>query len=132
MKYLDYSRTEENTNLNVEYQWKNKITGNDTLFSYEIPYDVFMEEVRNYFDRKYDIKIDGKDNDIWNMLVDLGEEYNADIIQDILDDKNVNESLKKKLEKDAKEKFDELCQEEYEDDKDEDFYDHEVIDHIEK
>lgn len=117
MEYMEYTTTNQNT-LMVEYKWKNTVTGKDTLFSYEVPYEVFMDEVRNYFDRKYDVKVDGKNNDIWNMLVDLGEQYNADIIQDIMDDADVQERLKKTLEKDAKEVFDDLCHEEAEEDKD--------------
>ena len=117
MEYMEYTTTNQNT-LMVEYKWKNTVTGEDTLFSYEVPYEVFMDEVRNYFDLKYDVKVDGKNNDIWNMLVDLGEQYNADIIQDIMDDADVQERLKKTLEKDAKEVFDDLCHEEAEEDKD--------------
>ena len=117
MEYMEYSTTNENT-LMVRYKWKNIITGKETIFDYEVPYEMFMNEVRDYFDRKYDVKIDGKDNDIWNMLVDLGEQYDADIIQDLMDDADIQDNLTKKLEKDAKETFDELCHEEAEDEDD--------------
>ena len=111
MEYMEYSTTNENT-LSVRYKWKNTVTGKETIFDYEVPYEMFMDEVRNYFDHKYDVKIDGKDNDIWNMLVDLGEQYDIDILQDIMDDTDVQANLTKALEKDAKEMFDELCHEE--------------------
>ena len=111
MEYMEYSTTNKNPLL-VTYKWKNTITGEETYFDYEVPYEMFMEELRDYFDRKYDVKIDGKDNDIWNMLVDLGEQYDIDILQDLLDDADIQSNLTKALEKDAKEKFDELCHEE--------------------
>lgn len=117
MEYMEYSTTNENT-LSVSYKWKNTVTGKETIFDYEVPYEVFMDEVRNYFDRKYDVKVDGKDNDIWNMLVDLGEQYNIDILQDLMDDTDVQVNLTKALEKDAKEMFDELCHEEADDEND--------------
>lgn len=117
MEYMEYSTTNENT-LSVRYKWKNTVTGKETIFDYEVPYEMFMDEVRNYFDRKYDVKVDGKDNDIWNMLVDLGEQYNIDILQDLMDDTDVQANLTKALEKDAKEMFDELCHEEADDEND--------------
>ena len=42
----------------------------DELFSYDIPYEKFMDGVRAYFDNQF-VTIDVKDNDIWNALVDL-------------------------------------------------------------
>ena len=119
MEYMEYSTTNENT-LMVRYKWKNPVTGKETIFDYEVPYEMFMDEVRNYFDRKYDVKVDGKDNDIWNMLVDLGEQYNIDILQDLMDDTDVQANLTKALEKDAKEMFDELCHEEADENDDDD------------
>lgn len=111
MGYMKYSTTNKNPLL-VTYKWKNTVTDKETIFDYEVPYEMFMEELRDYFDRNYNVKIDGKDNDIWNMLVDLGEQYDIDILQDLLDDDDIQSNLTKALEKDAKEKFDELCHEE--------------------
>lgn len=42
----------------------------EETYIYDIPYEVFMEGVRKYFDNQL-VNIDGKDNDIWNALVDL-------------------------------------------------------------
>ncbi len=39
-------------------------------FFYDIPFDIFMEGVRTYFDNQL-ITLDGTDNDIWNAFVDL-------------------------------------------------------------
>ena len=117
MEYMEYTTT-NGVSLSVRYKWKNTVTDKETIFDYEVPYEMFMDEVRNYFDRKYDVKIDGKDNDIWNMLVDLGEQYDADILQDIMDDTGVQTNLTKALEKDAKEMFDALCHEEAEEEDD--------------
>lgn len=119
MDYMEYSTTNQLKPM-VSYVFKNKFTGNETDFDYEVPDDIFMEEVRNYFDDKYSVKLDGKDNDIWNMLVDLNDTYDIDIIQDIADDKDVIEKLKKRLELDAHEKFEEMCEEEHELESDED------------
>ena len=44
--------------------------GHKSHYFYEIPFDKFMEGVRAYFDNQM-INIDGKDNDVWNALVDL-------------------------------------------------------------
>ena len=40
------------------------------LFDYDIPFDLFMEGVRRYFDNQM-VTIDGKDSDVWNVLVEL-------------------------------------------------------------
>ena len=39
-----------------------------------VPYPVFMEALRKVFDANL-VKLDGKDNDIWNLLIDLGFDF---------------------------------------------------------
>lgn len=131
MEYMEYITTNENT-LIVSFKFKNKITGADTIFNYEVPFEVFIEAVKDYFDKHFDVVLDGKDKDIWNMLVDLGERVNADIIQEFIEDDEIIKELQDKLEEEAHEKFDELCQEEAEDEEDdkldESYEDDEVTD----
>ena len=44
--------------------------GHKEDYCYDIPYEKFMEGVREYFDNQF-VTLDGKDNDVWNVLVDL-------------------------------------------------------------
>ena len=119
MEYMEYTTTNENT-LIVSFKFKNKITGADTMFNYEVPFEVFIEAVKDYFDKHFDVVLDGKDKDVWNMFVDLGEKVNADIIQEFIEDDEIIKELQDRLEEEAHEKFDELCQEEAEENDDED------------
>lgn len=118
MEYMEHTTTDENT-LTVSFKFKNKITGADTMFDYEVPYEMFIGAVKDYFDKHFDVTVDGRDKDIWNMLVDLGEKVDADVIQTFMDDEEITDDLKDKLEDDAHEKFDEMCEEEAEDEDDE-------------
>lgn len=123
MEYMEYITTNENT-LIVGFKFKNKITGADTMFNYEVPFEVFIEAVKDYFDKHFDVVLDGKDKDIWNMLVDLGERVNADIIQEFIEDDEIIKELQDRLEEEAHEKFDEMCEEEVKDE--EEFEDDEL------
>lgn len=131
MEYMEYITTNENT-LTVSFKFKNKITGADTMFNYEVPFEVFIEAVKDYFDKHFDVVLDGKDKNVWNMLVDLGERVNADIIQEFIEDDEIIKELQDKLEEEAHEKFDEMCEEEIEDEEDdkldESYEDDEVTD----
>lgn len=118
MEYMEYTTTDENT-LTVSFKFKNKITGANTMFDYEVPYEMFIEAVKDYFDKHFDVTVDGRDKDVWNMFVDLGEKLDADVIQTFMDDKEIVNDLKDKLEDDAHEKFDEMCEEEADDDEEE-------------
>ena len=122
MEYMEYTTTNENT-LTVSFKFKNKITGADTMFDYEVPFEVFVGAIKNYFDKHFDVILKGKDKDIWNMLVDLGEKVDADVIQTFMDDEEIIEDLTDKLEEDAQEKFDEMCEEEADEELDEDYED---------
>lgn len=131
MEYMEYIITNENT-LTVSFKFKNKITGADTMFNYEVSFEVFIEAVKDYFDKHFDVVLDGKDKDVWNMLVDLGERVNADIIQEFIEDDEIIKELQDKLEEEAHKKFDEICEEEAEDQEDdkldESYEDDEVTD----
>ncbi len=117
MEYMEYTTTNENT-LTVSFKFKNKITGADTMFDYEVPFEVFVGAIKDYFDKHFDVVLKGKYKDIWNMLVDLGERVDVDIIQEFIDDDEIIKELQDRLEEEAHEKFDELCQEEAEDEED--------------
>jgi len=52
----------------VDYNFEYK--GHEENYLYEIPFETFMEGVVKYFDNQM-VTIDGKDNDVWNALVDL-------------------------------------------------------------
>ena len=126
MEYMEYTTTNENT-LTVSFKFKNKITGADTMFDYEVPFEVFIGAIKDYFDRHFDVVLKGKDKDIWNMLVDLGEKVDADVIQTFMDDEEIIEDLTDKLEEDAHEKFDEMCEEEADEEVDDDYEDEEDL-----
>ena len=73
----------KNKNLSgydVMYEFDYK--GKKETFFYDIPYETFMDGVREYFDNQM-VTIDGKDNDIWNILVEL---ECVDTIFDIMED----------------------------------------------
>lgn len=42
----------------------------DKYWSFEIPMDIFVSGVREYFS-KHNIELDGKDSDIWNSFHDI-------------------------------------------------------------
>lgn len=59
---------DDKTNYEVlfnDFEYK----GHKSYYFYEIPFDTFVEAVRVWFDQQM-ITIDGKDNDIWNALVE--------------------------------------------------------------
>ena len=114
MKYMKYTPSGINA-ITVEFEFKNKLTQEDVSFDYEVSLEIFVEAVKEYFDSHYDVTLNGRDNKIWNMLVDLGEMVNEDLIQEFIDNEDIQDSLREKVEEEAKEKFDELCQEEAED-----------------
>ena len=53
-------------------------------WDYEIPFETFMDAVRKYFQNQL-VTIDGTDNAIWNVLMDLGD-YVLDDIFDTMED----------------------------------------------
>lgn len=111
MNYMNYTPSGINA-ITVEFEFKNKITQEDVRFEYEVPFEIFIEAVKEYFDFHYGVTLDARDNKIWNMLVDLGEMVNEDLVQEFIDNEDIQESLREKVKEEAEEKFDELCQEE--------------------
>ena len=57
------------------FDWKEH---QEESWAYELTFEDKMAAIRAYFDN-FMVNIDGKDNDVWNVLVDLG------VIDDILD-----------------------------------------------
>lgn len=111
MNYMNYTPSGINA-ITVEFEFKNKITEEDVRFEYEVPFETFIEAVKEYFDFHYEVTLDARDNKIWNMLVDLGEMVNEDLVQEFIDNEDIQESLREKVKEEAEEKFDEICQEE--------------------
>jgi len=50
--------------------YKFNYNGHEEDYSYEISFDQFMNAIRTYFDNQL-ITLDGKDNDVYNALLDL-------------------------------------------------------------
>ena len=92
--------------INYDFEYKGY---EERDFMYEIPGDMFVEGIREFF-REYDINIDGKDNSIWNALLEL------DALDKIFDDKE--EWFKENCKEDAYEAFKEECEEYYYDELD--------------
>lgn len=126
MNYMYYTPSGINA-ITVEFEFKNKLTQKDVLFDYEVPHEIFIGAVKEYFKNHFDVVLDGDYVDIWNMLADLGEMVDKDLIQEFIDNKDIQENLKEKVKEEAEEKFDELCQEEADDeaieDKEDDYLD---------
>lgn len=89
-----------------EFEYK----GHKDSYFYEIPFDTFIEGVREWFDRQM-INIDGKDNDIWNTLVEFG-------VFDAVES-DMEEWFKDKCKEDAFEEFKERVEEDIELDREE-------------
>ena len=119
MNYMNYTPSGINA-ITVEFEFKNKITKEDVRFDYEVPFETFIEAIKEYFDFHYEVTLDARDNKIWNMLVDLGEMVNEDLVQEFIDNEDIQESLREKVKEEAEEKFDELCQEEADENDDDD------------
>ena len=51
--------------------YKFNYNGHEEDYSYEITFDQLMAAIRTYFDNQL-VTIDGKDNDVYNALFDLG------------------------------------------------------------
>lgn len=47
-------------------------------FDYKIPDDIFMEALRDYVIKKYNVALDGTDNAVWNMVSDISRHYGND------------------------------------------------------
>ena len=60
---------DDKTNYSVyftDFEYK----GHKDSYIYDIPFDTFIDGVREWFARQM-INLDGKDNDIWNALVEF-------------------------------------------------------------
>lgn len=88
------------------YYYDFEYKGKNDPFNYEIPYEVFMNGVRTYFDNQM-VTIDGKDNDIWNILAEL------DVLDDIFD--TMEDWFKEHCKEDAYEEYKEYIDWYYDD-----------------
>lgn len=43
----------------------------DNYWSYDVPFEIFVDGIREYFSKEYMVELDGKDNDVWSMMKDL-------------------------------------------------------------
>jgi hypothetical protein len=76
---MNYFKRKNGTQIyiNVDFEFMGKKFSEDI----NLPFDIFIESFRYYSDYK-DVKIDGRDSKIWNLLVDL------DVIDKLEDNKN--------------------------------------------
>lgn len=99
---------ENKSGFEVDYMFKSP--DNETeekYFSYDVPFHVYMEGVRVYFD-VYDVNIDGTDGHVFNSLSRL------DALKELEDVEFFVDFLKEKCKEDAYEKFKEEFEEEKE------------------
>ena len=62
----------DRTNVWMEVEFTYPGEGGETeSTSVYVPFPILIEAVRKFFDSRL-IKLDGKDNDIWNTFIDLG------------------------------------------------------------
>lgn len=105
-----YRRTnsENKSGFYVDYMFKSP--DNETeekYFSYNVPFHIYMEGVRAYFD-VYGVNIDGTDNHVFNSLSSLGA------LEELEDDEFFVDFIKEKCKEEAYEKFKEEFEEEKE------------------
>lgn len=58
----------------VDYDFEYDNNGVENHYSYNIPFDVFCQGIREYF-TAMNVKIDGTDKAIWNVVQNLGSNY---------------------------------------------------------
>ena len=107
-----YRRTNSKNKSGFYVDYMFKSPDNETeenYFSYNVPFHIYMEGVRAYFD-VYDVSIDGTDKHAFNSLSSLGA------LKELEDDEFFVDFLKEKCKEDAYEKFKEEFEEEKESD----------------
>ena len=82
--------------------------GHKESYSYDIPFDIFVEGIRKFFDDRM-APIDGTDNAVWNVIADLGE----DAFDHIFDE--MEDWFKERCKEPAEEEFREWAEEYLED-----------------
>lgn len=88
-----------------DLKYKINKDGNEYGFDYDVPYEDVIEGIEYYFDKVHMIKVDGKNNDIWNMCVQL------DILDTITESDTFIERIKEMCHEDAKEAYLEYIEE---------------------
>ena len=96
----------DKTNFSLDYDFS--YNGYDDSYSYDVPFDLFMKCVREYFSGK-GVELDGTDNAIWNCLVDFD-----DVLYNIAEE--MEEYLKELCKDFAYEEFKEFVEEYIEED----------------
>lgn len=106
-------KKKDGSGLYVDFDFKYDDKSHEENYTYEIPFDVACDGIRKYFESK-DIKLDGKNTDIWNTLGDFG-----DVIDNVIsEDDSFIDYCKEKCKDDAFAEYKE--QYEYENDLEED------------
>lgn len=77
------SNDRTNVSMDVEFTYPGEDGATEKTSVY-VPFPILIEAIRKFFDSNL-VKLDGKDNDIWNTLLDLGCDFyeledNEDII----------------------------------------------------
>lgn len=62
-----------NTSMYVSFTYPGEGGETEETMVY-IPFSIYMTSLRKIFDANM-VRLDGKDNDIWNLLVDLGFDF---------------------------------------------------------
>jgi len=96
-----------------EFEYK----GHKSHYFYDIPFEVFIEGVRAYFEQQM-VTLDGKDTDIWNALSKYPE-----IFDDVEDE--MVDWFKEHCKEDAFEEYKEVVEEDIELDSDDNVWMHE-------
>lgn len=86
---------ENNSGYSLDYNFSYK-GYSENYFSYDIPFDVFCNAIRNFFDIQ-SINLDGTDTSVWNAMVEL------DALDEIFSSQE--EWLKEQCKNDAYEEF---------------------------
>lgn len=83
--------------------------GHQEGYDYEVPYEDLMGAIRAFFDARM-VNMDGKDNDVWNVLVEL------EALDNVLDSEEVEEWLFEHCKEDAYQSYIEWCDWYYDED----------------
>lgn len=74
---------------------------------YEISEDDFIECLVNYIDLYYNIKVDGTNNAVLKMIIDLFDDGTEFFLESVCEKKGFNNFIHSTFEKEAKEQYEE-------------------------
>lgn len=79
---MNNNRTNVSMTVKFTYPGEEGSTENESVY---VPFPILIEAIRKFFSANL-VKLDGKDNDIWNTLLDLGFDfYSLEDNQEIMD-----------------------------------------------